>query len=62
MSEDKNYPKWKYHATKDPVVVQSKEEEKALGKGWTESPADFEPEADADQGGKTEPASDAKSK
>jgi hypothetical protein len=35
------YPKWKYHATKDPVVVESKEAEADLGEGWGESPAEF---------------------
>jgi hypothetical protein len=37
-----SYPKWKYHATKEAVVVDSEEEEKALGKGWKDTPAAFE--------------------
>lgn len=37
-----SYPKWKYHAEKSAVVVDSAEAEKALGDGWAESPADFE--------------------
>lgn len=36
-----NYPKWKYHAEKPAVIVQSEEAEKALGAGWVESPADL---------------------
>lgn len=35
------YPKWKYHATKDAVIVKDEAEEKALGKGWKDSPAEF---------------------
>jgi hypothetical protein len=35
-----SYPKWLYHSTKEPVVVASEEEQKALGPGWCESPAD----------------------
>ncbi len=32
------YPAKRYHATKDPVYVQSAEEEAALGKDWFDSP------------------------
>lgn len=32
------YPKKRYHATKDPVYVQSEAEEKSLGSGWHDSP------------------------
>lgn len=36
------YPKNKYHATHDPVIVQSEEEEEYLPKDeWKDSPADF---------------------
>ena len=38
------YPKWKYHAEKPALIVHSEEEEKALGKGWAESPAAFKKE------------------
>lgn len=32
------FPKWKYHALKIPVVVKSKQEELDLGKGWSDQP------------------------
>ena len=35
------YPKWKYHATKDPIIVESKLEDDALGPEWVNSPADM---------------------
>lgn len=35
------FPKWKYHSTKDALIVQDEEQEKALGSGWGESPAEF---------------------
>lgn len=35
------YPKYLYHESKEPVAVQSIQEQKALGAGWKESPADF---------------------
>jgi len=37
-----NYPKWLYHAKKEPVIVQSAEEQKSLGKGWEEAPIEKE--------------------
>jgi hypothetical protein len=37
-----SYPKWKYHKTESAKVVRSEAEEKALGAGWAESPAEFE--------------------
>jgi hypothetical protein len=40
------YPKWKYHRTKEPVIVHDPEQEAALGPGWYESPADVEREAE----------------
>jgi hypothetical protein len=36
-----SYPKWKYHKTETAKIVNSEEEESALGKGWGDSPADF---------------------
>ena len=47
------FPKWKYHRTKDPCTVQTIDEEQALGKGWYDSPADIparerRPAADAE--------------
>jgi hypothetical protein len=39
--ESFDYPKWKYHASKKPLLVHSSEEEKLLGSGWENSPAYF---------------------
>lgn len=44
MSEkisDFDYPKWKYHATEKPRVVNSAKEEAMLGPNWENSPAYF---------------------
>src|SRR3989304_2049851 len=35
------FPKVKYHATKDPVTVANAEEERKLGEGWENTPAAF---------------------
>jgi len=37
--EKVEFPKWKYHATKESVVVGSKNEEDALGAEWVDNPA-----------------------
>ena len=34
------YPKYKYHAKKEPVLVHNEEQESKLGDKWKESPAD----------------------
>lgn len=34
-----HYPCWRYHRDGRAVVVNTVEEEKALGKGWHDSPA-----------------------
>ena len=34
------YPKWKYHRTLEPVVVDDPDAEAALGPGWFDSPVD----------------------
>lgn len=34
MSEKTEYPKWMYHKTDPPVIVNDPAEEDALGKGW----------------------------
>lgn len=39
--EDFDFPRWKYHATKKPALVNSKREESELGPGWENSPAYF---------------------
>ena len=42
MNEGKiEYPKCKYHATLEPALVNSAEEEVALGDGWEDTPAAF---------------------
>ena len=46
-----HFPKWKYHKDKDAVVVNSAEEEKALGPGWADSPAAFQAKAEDVRGG-----------
>lgn len=35
------YPSWRYHATKEPVLVLDEAADKALGPGWEHSPAVF---------------------
>lgn len=37
------YPTWRYHASKPPVKVHTPAEEAALGPGWEDTPAAFEP-------------------
>jgi hypothetical protein len=32
------FPKWKYHPTQPAKIVKNSEEEKALGKGWYNTP------------------------
>ena len=36
--QHQEYPKWRYHAIKVPVVVQNAEEDAALGEGWSDTP------------------------
>jgi hypothetical protein len=36
-----SYPKWLYHPTQAPRVVDDEAAHKALGSDWAESPADF---------------------
>lgn len=33
------FPKWKYHAIEEPVIVKNADEEEALGAGWADNPA-----------------------
>ena len=35
------YPTWRYHKDQPPVLVETAEQDKALGKGWADSPAAF---------------------
>jgi hypothetical protein len=34
-----SYPKWLYHADKNPELVKDEAAHSALGEGWVESPA-----------------------
>ncbi|HLJ26562.1 MAG TPA: hypothetical protein VKY85_07615 [Candidatus Angelobacter sp.] len=36
--EHQDFPKWKYHATLAPVLVQNPFQEKELGAGWSDTP------------------------
>lgn len=46
MSKEKVlFPAWRYHKEQSSKIVQSAEEEKALGAGWYDSPAFNEPVA-----------------
>ena len=40
---DQIFPKVKFHWTKDPTWVRSAAEEAALGGGWADKPAAFDP-------------------
>lgn len=40
------YPKWIYHRTEAPKIVETKEEHEQAGKGWEETPAAFDKESD----------------
>lgn len=37
----KKFPAWRYHRTEPAVIVNTPEEEAALGEGWADSPAVF---------------------
>lgn len=41
------YPKWLYHRTAAPVIVQDPEEHAALGEEWADTPAAFVEDAPA---------------
>lgn len=43
MAEAIQYPRWRYHATKPDTLVHSEKEEKALGAGWFDNPAQARP-------------------
>lgn len=36
------YPRWRYHATEKPKLVNDPVEDEALGDGWADTPAAFE--------------------
>ena len=38
----KKFPGWRYHRTAPAIIVNSPEEEAALGEGWAETPAAFQ--------------------
>lgn len=52
------YPKWLYHRTKGAKLLHNEEEEKALGRGWKDTPAEFE-KKDALEADETEPVNQA---
>lgn len=41
MQMSETFPKWKYHPTYSPCLVQSTEDERSLGQGWFDSPAEY---------------------
>lgn len=41
VQDPNEFPKWKYSASKPAVVVQDKDQEKKLGAGYYDSPADI---------------------
>jgi len=43
-----HYPSWRYHRTLPPKIVQTPDEDQALGAEWSDSPAFPEPEPVAD--------------
>lgn len=47
-----SFPKYLYHKTEGAKLIESEEQEKALGKGWADSPAAFDaaPSAPGDDG------------
>ena len=45
------HPCWRYHATEDPRLCETPEDEAALGEGWADTPAAF-----FDEPGELEPA------
>lgn len=46
MSE---FPKWRYHATKQALIVDDKDAEEALGLGWFDTPAEAQAAAPVDE-------------
>lgn len=44
MKPDPNYPRWMYHASRDPVIIHSEAEEAALGREWSRLPVSALPE------------------
>lgn len=45
--QHQEFPKWKYHAVQGSIIVNSADEESALGEGWVNSPAEAKEIADA---------------
>lgn len=46
MSE---FPKWRYHATKQALIVDDREAEEALGFGWFDTPAEAQEAAEPEE-------------
>lgn len=50
MEDIIEFPKWKYHRTKEAELVQDAAAEKALGRGWGDAPfAHDEPEEEGEK-------------
>jgi hypothetical protein len=43
MTIMKHYPRWVYHFSADPKIVESQEEFESLSEGWELSPAHVKP-------------------
>ena len=54
------YPKWQYHATEPAKMVNSADEEKKLGPGWFDNPAQAVPKATAKKADEEKPEVKAK--
>lgn len=54
------FPKWKYHAVKEAVMVEDKMEELELGPDWADSPANFEKLPESQKKNKSKNESGAK--
>lgn len=57
MKRSDDYPRMLFHRTKDPVTVQSREEETALGKEWARTvwPPEPEPKPEPEEDEPEEP-------
>lgn len=40
MRKFQEFPKWKYHPEKEPLIVRDADAESALGQGWFDNPGD----------------------
>lgn len=42
LKMSKVYPSWRYHKSEAAKIIETPEQDAALGKAWAESPAEFE--------------------